>query len=169
LVAIAEGLQQFEPVQGRSRAITLQRSGQPVTLVDDSYNANPDSVRAAIDVLAELPGPRLLVLGDMGEVGEQGLAFHDEVLRHALSQNIEHVLVSGHWMQAAAEPLLASAGGRLEVFDSVDALLPAACQRWPLVASALVKGSRFMRMERVVQALQAKSEEHHAEGSTHAA
>ncbi len=169
LAAIADGLRQFEPVQGRSRAITLQRQGQPVTLVDDSYNANPDSVRAAIDVLAELPGPRLLALGDMGEVGDQGLAFHDEVLRHALAQPIEHVLVSGRWMQAAAEPLLAGAGGRLQVFDSVDALVPAACQRWPQVSSALVKGSRFMRMERLVQALQAAAEGHDTEGSTHAA
>jgi hypothetical protein len=51
--------------------------------VDDTYNANPDSVRAAIDVLAELPGPRLLVLGDMGEVGDQGPQFHAEVGAYA--------------------------------------------------------------------------------------
>jgi hypothetical protein len=73
------GLEAFEPVKGRSRALAVQARPRTLTLVDDTYNANPDSVRAAIDVLAELPGPRLLVLGDMGEVGDQGPAFHAEV------------------------------------------------------------------------------------------
>src|SRR5690606_11652129 len=68
LDAVQRGLEAFEPVGGRSRAVALQIDGRVVTLVDDSYNANPDSVRAAIEVLATLPGPHLLVLGDMGEV-----------------------------------------------------------------------------------------------------
>ena len=75
LSAVAAGLSSFVPVQGRSRALSLQVAGHAATLIDDTYNANPDSVRAAIDVLADLPGPRLLVLGDMGEVGSQGLRF----------------------------------------------------------------------------------------------
>ncbi|MCV5264472.1 UDP-N-acetylmuramoyl-tripeptide--D-alanyl-D-alanine ligase, partial [Escherichia coli] len=75
--------------------LALQLEGRRITLIDDTYNANPDSVRAAIEVLAELPAPRLLALGDMGEVGEQGLAFHDEVLRHALARGIEAVHVAG--------------------------------------------------------------------------
>ena len=68
------GLESFTAVQGRSQAFSLVRDGRSVTLVDDSYNANPDSVRAAIEVLAGLPGPRWLALGDMGEVGDQGPA-----------------------------------------------------------------------------------------------
>ena len=68
------------------------RGGRAVTLVDDSYNANPDSVRAAIDVLAGLPGPRWLVLGDMGEVGDQGPAFHAEVGAYAQQRGIEQLL-----------------------------------------------------------------------------
>ena len=81
LQAVAEGLSAFEAVSGRSRLSTLVHQGQALTLIDDTYNANPDSVRAAIEVLAELPGPRTLILGDMGEVGAQGPAFHAEVAR----------------------------------------------------------------------------------------
>jgi len=153
LDAIAAGLDAFEPVNGRSRAVALTLQGRAVTLVDDSYNANPDSVRAAIDVLAELPGPRLLALGDMGEVGDQGLAFHDEVLRHALAQGIEHIWVSGDWMAQASHPLVAASQGRLQHFADVAGLQAAALSLAPKLASVLVKGSRFMRMERLVQAL----------------
>jgi UDP-N-acetylmuramoyl-tripeptide--D-alanyl-D-alanine ligase len=157
LAAIQAGLEGFEPVAGRSRAFTLQRASGAQTLIDDSYNANPDSVRAAIDLLAELPGPRLLLLGDMGEVGAQALAFHDEVLRHALARGIEQVLVSGDWMQRAAAALQAQAStqGRLHAYPDIAALQAAALGAAAQAASVLVKGSRFMRMERLVQALQA--------------
>jgi UDP-N-acetylmuramoyl-tripeptide--D-alanyl-D-alanine ligase len=66
LAAVAQGLVAFEPVKGRSRALVLPSAANEITLVDDTYNANPDSVRAAIDVLAELPAPRLLVRGLCG-------------------------------------------------------------------------------------------------------
>lgn len=149
--AIAQGLAAFEPVKGRSRALTLDWPGQPaqpLVLVDDSYNANPDSVRAAIDVLADLPGPRLLVLGDMGEVGDQGPAFHAEVGRYAQERGIAQLLCSGELMRHAAQ---ACDGARH--FASVDELTAAVCALLPGPASMLVKGSRFMRMERVVQAV----------------
>jgi len=168
LAAIGEGLSRFEPVNGRSRALALQWQGRCLTVVDDSYNANPDSVRAAIDVLAELPGPRLLVLGDMGEVGNQALAFHDEVLRYALARGVERVLVTGDWMLAAAGPLVPEAGGRLQAVVDAVALQSAVLQLLPTVSSVLVKGSRFMRMERLVQAMQAGAESTGKEG-THAA
>jgi UDP-N-acetylmuramoyl-tripeptide--D-alanyl-D-alanine ligase len=96
LEAVARGLEAFEPVKGRSQVKALQRGGRTVTLVDDSYNANPDSVRAAIDVLATLPGPRWLVLGDMGEVGDQGPAFHAEVGRYAAADRKSTRLNSSH-------------------------------------------------------------------------
>jgi UDP-N-acetylmuramoyl-tripeptide--D-alanyl-D-alanine ligase len=83
LEAITRGLEAFEPVKGRSRAFSVMAAGHSLTVVDDTYNANPDSVRAAIDVLAELPGPRLLVLGDMGEVGDQGPQFHARLATRA--------------------------------------------------------------------------------------
>ena len=153
LAAVALGLEAFEPVKGRSRCLPLTLNGRAITVVDDSYNANPDSVRAAIDVLAELPGPRLLVLGDMGEVGEQGLAFHEEVLRHARDRGIEAVHVAGDWMRQAA-PIWPAVTHWNEVPAMAGAVCAAVSDDRPVFQSVLVKGSRFMRMERVVQALQ---------------
>jgi UDP-N-acetylmuramoylalanine-D-glutamate ligase len=94
------GLSAFEPVKGRSRA--WRAAGHTLTLVDDSYNANPDSVIAAIDVLAGLPGPRLLVLGDMGEVGDQGPQFHAEVGAYARQRGIEAVYTLGETAHTVA-------------------------------------------------------------------
>jgi UDP-N-acetylmuramoyl-tripeptide--D-alanyl-D-alanine ligase len=146
--AVVDGLQAFEPVKGRSKAILLAVHGREVTLVDDTYNANPDSVRAAIDVLADLPGPRLLVLGDMGEVGHQGPLFHAEAGRYAKAKGIEGVLTLGELAQVAAN---AFEGARH--FESVEKLVDALLNDLPHLRSVLVKGSRFMRMERVVDAL----------------
>src|SRR5690606_7939229 len=121
------------------------------------YNANPDSVRAAIDVLCGLPGPHLLVLGDMGEVGEQALAFHLEVLRHAYARGIDEVRVSGAHMLAAVQALHEAGEPAPQHVPEVDALASdvAAEVSTGAVASLLVKGSRFMRMERVVGAVRA--------------
>jgi UDP-N-acetylmuramoyl-tripeptide--D-alanyl-D-alanine ligase len=141
--AIAQGLEAFEPVKGRSRALGVNLSGRTVTLVDDTYNANPDSARAAVDVLAELPGPRLLVLGDMGEVGDQGPQFHAEVGDYARAQGIDQLLTLGDQSVAMK--------GRH--FADVDSLNAAVLAELPRVASVLVKGSRFMKMERVVEAI----------------
>lgn len=155
LTDAVRGLDVFVPVGGRSRALSLNLAGGVVTLVDDTYNANPDSVRAAIDVLAELPGPRLLVLGDMGEVGEQGLAFHLEVLRHAASKGLTDVHVAGDWMRRACAELHASGEPVPMHWTDVAELaarVASSAAAGP-VRSVLVKGSRFMRMERVVQAL----------------
>lgn len=147
LEAVVRGLSGFEPVKGRSQLKTLSRGGRSVTLVDDTYNANPDSVRAAIDVLAALPGPRWLVLGDMGEVGDQGPAFHTEVGAYAKQRGIEQLWCAGELMRHAAA---AFAGARH--FESVDALI-AALPQAPQAAAIVVKGSRFMKMERIVAAL----------------
>jgi UDP-N-acetylmuramoyl-tripeptide--D-alanyl-D-alanine ligase len=149
LDAIVRGLEAFAPVKGRSQLGSFQRGGKRITLVDDTYNANPDSVRAAIDVLAGLPGPRWLVLGDMGEVGDQGPAFHREVGAYAQQRGIESLWVAGELMKHAAS---AFAGARH--FDSVAALI-AALGEAPACNAVVVKGSRFMKMEQVVAALTA--------------
>ena len=145
--AMAQGLDAFRPVRGRSRTVLLRRGARTVTLIDDSYNANPDSVRAVIDVLAELPGPRLLVLGDMGEVGDQGPAFHAEVGAYARQRGIEHLLAHG---ALAIHAAMAFGGSH---FDTIEALQAAVRTRLAGCQSVAVKGSRFMRMERVVEAL----------------
>ena len=145
LTAIAQGLAAFEPVKGRSRAFALDLGGRSLTVIDDTYNANPDSVRAAIDVLAELPGPQLLVLGDMGEVGDQGPQFHAEVGDYARQRGIVQLLTLGEQSQAM---------GGLH-FKDIDSLQQAVRERLSSVASVLVKGSRFMKMERVVDAITA--------------
>ena len=147
------GLEGFQPVKGRSQLKVLQRGGRSVTLVDDTYNANPDSVRAAIDVLAALPGPRWLVLGDMGEVGTQGPAFHAEVGGYARQRGIEQLWTAGTLSAGSASAF----GPSARHFGAVEGLLGALGEA-PAAASLLVKGSRFMRMERVVQALRAQAE-----------
>ncbi len=155
LAAIAAGLSAFSPVKGRSRALQLTLAGRAITLIDDSYNANPDSVRAAIDVLAELPGPRLLVLGDMGEVGDQGPAFHAEAGVHARERGIEQVFTLGTQSVGASG---AVAGGR-HFGDDIAALQAAVAAALPGLGSVLVKGSRFMKMERVVEAVSAMEQQ----------
>jgi UDP-N-acetylmuramoyl-tripeptide--D-alanyl-D-alanine ligase len=148
LTAIAAGLSAFVPVKGRSRAFQLDLAGHAITVVDDSYNANPDSVRAAIDVLADLPGPRLLVLGDMGEVGDHGPSFHQEVGDYARQRGIEQLLCLG---ELAAHSAAAFPGA--QHFDNMPDLIEATQQLLAQQASVLVKGSRFMKMEQLVQAL----------------
>ncbi|HEY1090789.1 MAG TPA: UDP-N-acetylmuramoyl-tripeptide--D-alanyl-D-alanine ligase, partial [Burkholderiaceae bacterium] len=157
LAAIQRGLETFQPVKGRSQLSTLQQGGQRITLIDDSYNANPDSVRAAIALLAELPGRAWLVLGDMGEVGDQGPAFHTEVGAYAAERGIAELWCAGEAAQNAALAF----GARARAFASVEDLL-AALHEAPQVATVLIKGSRFMRMERVVAALKKKFGEAHA-------
>jgi UDP-N-acetylmuramoyl-tripeptide--D-alanyl-D-alanine ligase len=154
---IADGLAAFEPVKGRSKASEIARAdGRALTVVDDTYNANPDSVRAAVDVLAALPGPRLLVLGDMGEVGDQAGRFHAEVGAWARERGVETLFALGRESAATVSAFDAAdgaEGGEARHFDDIAPLNAAVLARLPDVASVLVKGSRFMRMERVVQAI----------------
>ena len=148
LAAVHRGLESFEPVKGRSQLKSFTRAGRRITLIDDSYNANPDSVRAAIDVLAGLPGDSWLVLGDMGEVGDQGPAFHSEVGAYAAERGLQHVWCAG----AAARDAARAYGASARHFNTVAELL-AQLTAQPDAQNILVKGSRFMKMEQVVAAL----------------
>jgi len=144
--AIAAGLAAFRPVSGRGVRHT---TAEGALLIDDSYNANPDSVRAAIDLLASLPSPRVLVLGDMGEVGQEGPAFHREVGAYARERGVDAVLALGEQTRLTISAF--GAGGMH--FDAIDALVAEIRRRLRPGTTVVVKGSRFMRMERVVQAL----------------
>ena len=162
LAKIKEGLESFSPVNGRMQAKVIDSN---CTLIDDSYNANPDSVRAAIDALKQSGNLSWLVLGDMGEVGDQGPEFHREVGAYAAEQGVSKLFALGEQCQFAMQGFQqtladgAQASGAMH-FADVDSLI--ANLREKLQAQSgtdkqhlniLVKGSRFMRMERVVQAL----------------
>jgi UDP-N-acetylmuramoyl-tripeptide--D-alanyl-D-alanine ligase len=146
--AIVRGLEAFAPVSGR---LQRKQAAKGATVIDDSYNANPDSVRAAIDVLAQSAAPRILVLGDMGEVGTQGPQFHEEIGAYAASRGIETVLVTG----ALARHMTGMGAQHFEQFDDLLAALDKQMRQLGSKSDAtvLVKGSRFMKMERVVQHL----------------
>ncbi len=144
--AVIRGLEAFAPVNGRLQRKTA-KSGALV--IDDTYNANPDSVRAAIDVLSHAAAPRVLVLGDMGEVGDEGPQFHVEVGAYARDKGIEHLLTLGQLAQHASGEF----GARAQHFEDIESINRAALDLVSAGTTALVKGSRFMKMERVVQHL----------------
>lgn len=148
LDSISAGLSAFRPVKGRSRAIQLCWLGRDVTVVDDTYNANPDSMRAAIDLLAELPGPRLLVMGDMGEVGAQGPKFHAEAGRYAQGKGIENLFSLGEQAALASQNFAGASH-----FSDIGTLNAALTAQMVSIGSVLIKGSRFMKMERAVAAI----------------
>ena len=146
---IAEGLTAFRPYIGR---LQVKQATSGATLIDDSYNANPDSVRAAIDVLATCPAPTALVLGDMGEVGERSSEFHREVGEYARAKGVTQLLAMGE----ATRETVKAFGPNARHFDSVQDLVSNLKGN-----TILVKGSRFMKMERVVAALTGTSEGGH--------
>lgn len=144
---VVAGLAEFNPVGGRLRAVP-GRAGARV--IDDTYNANPASLRAALDVVSSIGGRRWLVLGDMGELGGEAAALHVQAGRDARAAGIERLFALG--------PLAASAAGAFgdgEQFDDADALASAVGRELAEGVTVLVKGSRSMRLERVVAALTA--------------
>lgn len=147
LADCAAALSRFAAVKGR---LQIKRGRHGATLIDDTYNANPDSVRAAIDVLAGLPGRRLLVLGDMGEVGDQGEAFHREVGAYARQRGVEALYVLGELAAATAKAF----GEGARHYPRVEDLAADLEQALGPQTAVLVKGSRFMQMERVVRGVE---------------
>ena len=144
----ASALEAFEPVKGRLQA---HKGRQDALILDDTYNANPDSVRSAIDVLSHHRGLRILILGDMGEVGDQGPAFHAEIGLYARELGIDRLLGVGALTRHAVETF----GPDGQHFETADDLLAAADTLLEAAPAILVKGSRFMRMERIAEALTA--------------
>ncbi len=151
LESVAQGLSQFTGVKGR---LQRKRGEGGFLLIDDTYNANPDSMRAAVDVLAAIPGRRIFVMGDMGEVGDAAGQMHDEIGGYAKSHGIDRLLCLGEHAGAAARNF--GPGG--EHFARIDELIKSLKHELDARTTVLVKGSRFMKMERVVEAIVDKTD-----------
>ncbi|MEO1767483.1 UDP-N-acetylmuramoyl-tripeptide--D-alanyl-D-alanine ligase [Thiobacter aerophilum] len=141
---VAAGLAGVTPVKGR---LNRKRAILGATFIDDSYNANPDSMRAAIDVLAAMPGKRVLVLGDMGELGEAAWQRHGEIGAYARDRGIDVLFCLGENARAMAEAF----GRNAWHFERIEELLADLENLLAPDVTVLVKGSRFMQMERVVK------------------
>ena len=148
---IAIALQSVRPVAGRLQALNGIKGA---TLYDDTYNANPLSVIAAADFIASLPGQSLLVLGDMGELGPGAPSLHREVGDAVLSAGVDRLFATGDLSKNTVDAF----GNNATWFASVESLIDAAAEHMGADVNVLVKGSRFMRMERVVTELSASHE-----------
>ncbi len=168
LEKIKLGLEKFTPVNGRMQSKPLPSYSGTGLLIDDTYNANPDSVIAAIDVLAGLQGVRWMALGDMGEVGLNGPAFHQEIGDYARHKGIDCLFATGELTKESVDSFngkqvpseLTSVTGAWHFADGAN-LTAALLKKMSLLEnekpnsplSILVKGSRFTKMERVVNNL----------------
>jgi UDP-N-acetylmuramoyl-tripeptide--D-alanyl-D-alanine ligase len=152
LTQIVEGLAEMRAVAGR---LQFRRTAQGSWLIDDSYNANPSSTAAAIDVLAQLPGRKWMVLGDMAELGDHGEASHRDIGVLARERGIERLYTHGALAALAAVSFRsgAAAGRHSEAFSDHDSLLAVLQAQLNPEVRLLVKGSRVNRLERVVAAL----------------
>jgi UDP-N-acetylmuramoyl-tripeptide--D-alanyl-D-alanine ligase len=146
---IAAGLAHARPAPGRLNWL-VGRDG--THLIDDSYNANPTSLQAAVAVLAELAGERWLVLGDMAELGENGAALHGEIGTYARDRGISRLYAVGPLSASAVETFGVGArhyGDQAQLVAGLSADL----KRCTAPLTILIKGSRRMAMERVITAL----------------
>lgn len=151
LAQIREGLESFEPVSGR---MLRQPGVHGATLIDDSYNANPGSVKAAIDSLALYPGKRILVLGDMAELGEHSESLHTEVGEHALKRNIDHLFSVGNASRFASQ----AAGAKGQHYHDQQQLIRDLTALADHNTVFLIKGSRSARTDLIVAALSSHSD-----------
>jgi UDP-N-acetylmuramoyl-tripeptide--D-alanyl-D-alanine ligase len=149
LDAVAKGLAAYTGSKGR---LQVHPCILGATLIDDSYNANPDSVLAAIQVLAARPGTRILVLGDMGELGPEAAALHREVGERARAAGIDRLLCLGELSIEAVNGFGQSLPSNAAMhFERIEELLAEIECALGADVTILVKGSRFMKMERVTQ------------------
>ena len=150
-----EGLAAFAGVPGRLQRRMTHAGG---VVIDDTYNANPESMKAAIRVLAGERGRRIFVMADMGELGPSAAELHAEVGAFARSQGLDGLFALGADSAAAVQAF----GEGARHFVDAEVLLQAARAEVAGGATLLVKGSRFMRMERITDALAADAGGHHA-------
>jgi UDP-N-acetylmuramoyl-tripeptide--D-alanyl-D-alanine ligase len=143
---VAAGLSALMPVKGRLQRKAGRRGS---VILDDTYNANPASLRVALDVLAARPGRRWLVLGDMGELGPSAAALHREAGEAAREAGVERLFTLGRLTAHAG----AGFGAGAAHFDSPEEIVAAVARDLGPDVTVLIKGSRAMAMERVVAGL----------------
>jgi UDP-N-acetylmuramoyl-tripeptide--D-alanyl-D-alanine ligase len=148
---IAKGLENFGGVYGR---LELKAACHGALLIDDTYNANPDSMRAAIDVLAKYAGEKILVLGDMGELGFEAKNMHAEIGAYAKAAGLTTLYCLGE----LSIEMVKSFGVGAQHFSSPEEIAEAVLPQLTSSTTVLVKGSRFMQMERVVNLLVASKQ-----------
>ncbi|MBA3987582.1 MAG: UDP-N-acetylmuramoyl-tripeptide--D-alanyl-D-alanine ligase [Idiomarina sp.] len=159
--SIASGIASIQPVPGRMNVHTVRPN---LRIIDDTYNANVASAKAAIDALASFNGYRVMVLGDMGELGAHAREYHEEVGAHGIQAGIDNLFTLGVLSQSASETFNGHGGQHFDHQDAlVAALVETMTQQQEL--TILVKGSRSARMERVVEALITRAS-HTNQGST---
>jgi len=146
LASIASQLTKVKPVSGRLQIKTVA-DGRVV--VDDTYNANPSSVTAALDVLSQLPQPWAMIFGGMGELGSESRDAHVQVGREARECGVEWLWTVGGDAELATQAF----GQKARHFSDVDSLLEQLRHSVPHFSTLLVKGSRFNKLERVVSAM----------------
>jgi UDP-N-acetylmuramoyl-tripeptide--D-alanyl-D-alanine ligase len=144
LTQIKKGLEKFSPVSGR---MSSRIGFNQALIIDDSYNANPGSVRAAIDVLAAKEGQRILVLGDMAELGIDAESLHAE-LGHYAQYKLDYFFTLGSLSRHASE-----AYGSQNHFTDRDALTQSLKKVMNKNTTILIKGSRSAKMDLIVSAL----------------
>ena len=146
---IKKGLEGLVPVHGRMQPVAGRHGS---LLIDDTYNANPSSFTAAIDVVSQLPGELWVILGAFAELGERSEALHEAVGLYAKNHGIRHLFATG----TAAVKAVESFGDGGIYFENQDALIETSESMLHGKVVALVKGSRSQQMERVVEKLRAK-------------
>jgi UDP-N-acetylmuramoyl-tripeptide--D-alanyl-D-alanine ligase len=147
--AIVSGLARVQAVKGRLQALRL---APELTVIDDSYNANPASAKAALAVLATHTGEQIAVLGAMGELGPNAYALHREVGEYARSQQIARLLIVGPGCEGYADGF----GPKTEIYQTHDEAVDAIVSAKQVSATVLVKGSRSSAMDRVVEGIKKK-------------
>ena len=143
---IQQGLASMKCVSGRLMAGV---SPQGATIIDDSYNANPSSLQAGLEVLAMMPGKRILVIGDMAELGENSESLHSQIATLAREHDVQYLFALGEQSAAAVEKF----GNGGMHFDSHEALSASLRTELDEHSVVLIKGSRRMQMERIVNAM----------------
>ena len=148
---IKQGIETLSPVEGRGNTLHLDKG---IRLIDDSYNASPSSVMAALDSLKHARPPRTAVLADMLELGDDGPDYHREVGRHLSDLGIERVIAVGELSAHISDNCVSHALH----FANTDQLL-ADCPEFFQDETILVKGSRGMRLDRFVTSMTASAGE----------